>query len=228
MRPDAGRPQRFSAQLTLEVADSDAVRGDAASAAIDRSLGGYAVAVRRDGRGVGTAALVVRVPVKVQDAIARLSGLGRSWRAGADRRPPADLDELEQRERSLREQIARLDAPGCSSQSSPTTRAQLEARLRPAPRAPRFAATGRDEPRGAAWRRFARARARRPAPCRPLARRPHARRSAQRARLGRRRSSASSSSWRRSRSSPRLPRAPVLAPARGRAAARARRRTSGV
>ena len=130
--PTPGRPQRFSAQLTLEVADSDALSAATQQALqITRSLGGYAVSVSYGtAEESGTAALVVRVPTaKVQDAIARLSGLGTivGEQVQIDDLG-GQLDELEQRERSLREQIARLTGRLQQSELTDEARAVLEAR----------------------------------------------------------------------------------------------------
>ena len=130
--PTPGRPQRFSAQLTLEVADSDALSAATQQALqITRSLGGYAVSVSYGtAEESGTASLVVRVPTaKVQDAIARLSGLGTivGEQVQIDDLG-GQLDELEQRERSLREQIARLTARLQQSELTDEARAVLEAR----------------------------------------------------------------------------------------------------
>jgi hypothetical protein len=130
--PVAGRPQRFSAQLTLEVPDSDAL-SDATQQALEltRSLGGYAVSVSYGTADeTGTASLVLRVPTaKVQDAIARLSSLGTIVGEQVQIDDLGDqLQSLEQRERSLREQIARLTARLASEEPTEEQRAVLRAR----------------------------------------------------------------------------------------------------
>jgi hypothetical protein len=130
--PVPGRPQRFSAQLTLEVADSDALSAATQRALqITRSLGGYAVSVSYgSAEDAGTAALVVRVPTeKVQEAITRLSSLGTIAGEQVQIDDLGDqLQSLEQRERSLREQIARLTARLEDEQLTDEQRAVLEAR----------------------------------------------------------------------------------------------------
>lgn len=130
--PVPGRPQRFSAQLTLKVRDSDALSAATQRALqITRSLGGYAVSVSYgSAEDAGTAALVVRIPTeKVQDAIMRLSSLGTIVGEQVQIDDLGDqLQSLEQRERSLREQIARLTARLEHEQLSDEQRAVLEAR----------------------------------------------------------------------------------------------------
>jgi hypothetical protein len=130
--PVPGRPQRFSAQLTLEVPDSDAL-SEATQRALQltRSLGGYAVSVSYgSAEEAGTASLVLRVPTaKVQDAIARLSSLGTIVGEQVQIDDLGDqLQSLELRERSLREQIARLTARLASEELTDEQRAVLQAR----------------------------------------------------------------------------------------------------
>jgi Domain of unknown function (DUF4349) len=130
--PVPGRPQRFSAQLTLEVADSDAL-SDATQRALQltRALGGYAVSVSYGTADeTGTASLVLRVPTaKVQDAIVRLSSLGTIVGEQVQIDDLGDqLQSLEQREHSLREQIARLTARLASEELTDEQRAVLQAR----------------------------------------------------------------------------------------------------
>jgi Domain of unknown function (DUF4349) len=130
--PAPGRPQRYSAQLTLEVADSDALSTATQRALqITRSLGGYAVSVSYgSAEDSGTSSLVVRVPTaRVQDAIVRLSSLGTivGQQVQIDDLG-VQLDELAKRETSLREQIARLTARLQQTELSDEQRAVLEAR----------------------------------------------------------------------------------------------------
>jgi Domain of unknown function (DUF4349) len=130
--PVPGRPQRFSAQLTLEVANSDAL-SDATQQALQltRALGGYAVSVSYGTADeTGTASLVLRVPTaKVQDAIARLSSLGTIVGEQVQIDDLGDqLQSLEQREHSLREQIARLTARLASEELTDEQRAVLQTR----------------------------------------------------------------------------------------------------
>jgi Domain of unknown function (DUF4349) len=130
--PVPGRPQRFSAQLTLEVPTSDAL-SEATQQALQltRSLEGYAVSVSYGtAEETGTASLVLRVPTtKVQDAIARLSNLGTIVGEQVQIDDLGDqLQSLEQRERSLREQIARLTARIASEELTDEQRAVLQSR----------------------------------------------------------------------------------------------------
>jgi hypothetical protein len=112
--PTIGRPQRYSAELTLEVADADALSTATQEAlSVVRSLGGYAVSTSFDATGeTGAAALVVRVPTaKVQDALVRLSALGTIVGQRVQIDDLGDqVSELDRRERNLRERIARLTA----------------------------------------------------------------------------------------------------------------------
>ena len=91
----AKRAQRYSAQITLRVKNLSDVTQDALRQT--RSLGGYVRTVDYgEGRGEGTARLVVRVPIgRVQTAILRFSELGtildqhvsvRDVQPGLDRR----------------------------------------------------------------------------------------------------------------------------------------------
>lgn len=130
--PTAGRAQRVSATLTVEVPDSDAV-SRAAQDALDltRSLGGHVVSASVSTGDEGRAALTVRVPVaKVQEAIVGLSALGRivSQQVTIDDLQES-LDALERRERSVREQIARITARLESEPLDAQTEAVLRARL---------------------------------------------------------------------------------------------------
>jgi len=130
--PDAGRAQRVTATLAVEVADSDAV-SRAAQRALDltRALGGHVVSASVATGEEGSASLIVRVPVtKVQEAIVRLSALGKivSQQITIDDLQER-LDALERRQRSLRAQIAALGARLASEPLDPETRARLEARL---------------------------------------------------------------------------------------------------
>jgi len=131
--PNADRKQRVNATVTLEVADPDAV-SRAAQEALDltRSLGGYVVSASVATGDEGSAALTVRVPVaRVQEAIVQLSALGRivSQQVTIDDLQE-QLDVLERRENSLREQIARISARLESASIDAETRAVLEARRR--------------------------------------------------------------------------------------------------
>lgn len=126
------RAQRVSATLTVEVADSDAV-SRAAQDALDltRALGGYVVSSSVATGEEGSASITVRVPVaKVQDAITRLSGLGRivAQQVTIDDLQ-ATLDELEKREARVSVQVARIQARLATEVLDPQTEAVLRARL---------------------------------------------------------------------------------------------------
>jgi uncharacterized protein DUF4349 len=129
--PTDNRAQRVSATLTVEVSDSDAV-SRAAQDALDltRRLGGHVVSASVATGDEGSAALMVRVPVgKVQEAIVGLSALGRivSQQVTIDDLQES-LDAMERRERSVREQLARISARLESEPLDAQTRAVLEAR----------------------------------------------------------------------------------------------------
>jgi Domain of unknown function (DUF4349) len=129
--PTAGRAQRVSATLTVEVKDPDAVSA-AAQEALDltRRLGGHVVSASVLTGEEGNAALTVRVPVgRIQDAIVELSKLGRivSQQVAIEDLQET-LDRLERRERSVRAQLAIIEARLASDTLDETTRARLEAR----------------------------------------------------------------------------------------------------
>ncbi len=97
---------------------------------ITRDLGGYLVTVSYATTDTGVSALTLKVPTaNVQDAIVRLSGLGKivSQQVQIDDLQ-GQVDELTKRETALREQIARLSARLAASGISAETRATLEAR----------------------------------------------------------------------------------------------------
>ena len=127
------RAQRVSATLTVEVRDSNAVSRAAQDALeLTRSLGGYVVSSSVTTGEQGNASLTVRVPVaRVQDAITRLSGLGRivSQQVTVDDLQE-QLDQLEHRRASLVEQITRITARLESQDLDAETTAALEARRR--------------------------------------------------------------------------------------------------
>jgi hypothetical protein len=130
--PTIGRPQRYSAELTLEVTNADALSTATQEAlSIVRSLGGYAVSTSFDATGeTGAAALVLRVPTaKVQDALVRLSALGTIVGQRVQIDDLGDqVSELDRRERNLRERIARLTARLESQALDAETRAILLSR----------------------------------------------------------------------------------------------------
>jgi hypothetical protein len=127
------RAERVSATLTVEVQDSDAV-ADAAQdvLTLTRSLGGYVVSSNVVTGDEGSAAIVVRVPSdRVQQAIVELSTLGRIVSQQVTIEDlQEELDAMQRRANSLREQIARLTARLESETLDDETRAVLEARRR--------------------------------------------------------------------------------------------------
>jgi len=129
--PTTGRAQRYSAQLTLSVKDVDALSSATQQALrITRDLGGYLVTVSYATSDSGVSSLTLKVPTaNVQDAIVRLSGLGKieSQQVQIDDLQ-GQVDELTKRETLLREQIARLSARLTATDLDAETRATLEAR----------------------------------------------------------------------------------------------------
>lgn len=130
--PTTDRKQRVSATLTVEVRDADAV-SRAAQDALDltRRLGGHVVSASVVTGEEGSASLTVRVPVaKVQEAIVGLSALGRivSQQVTIDDLQES-LDQLERREASVRNQIARIVARLETESLDAQTKAVLQARL---------------------------------------------------------------------------------------------------
>jgi hypothetical protein len=131
--PSPTRPQRYSAELTIEVADADALSKAAQRALrITDSLGGYVVTSSLDAQGEdGTSSLVVRVPTaRVQDAIVRMSELGKIV---GQRVSIEDLggqqDALARQEIALVGEIARLERQLSRSGLAPEERAALRSRL---------------------------------------------------------------------------------------------------
>jgi len=129
--PTAGRAQRYSAQLTLSVKDIDALSNATQQALqITRDLGGYLVTASYATSDTGVSSLTLKVPtVNVQDAIVRLSGLGKivAQQVQIDDLQ-GQVDELTKREGVLREQIARLSARLAASGLDAETEATLQAR----------------------------------------------------------------------------------------------------
>ena len=129
----APRAQKISATLTVEVSDSDGV-SRAAQGALDltRSLGGFVVSSSVATGDEGSASITLRVPVdRVQEAIAGLSGLGRivAQQVTVEDRQES-IDAFQQRSRSLRSQIALVNARLATESLDAETRAKLEARLK--------------------------------------------------------------------------------------------------
>ena len=130
--PALDRVQQVNATLTVEVPDSDGVSSAAQEAlTLTRRLGGHVVTTTvLTGEEAG-ADLTVRVPVaKVQEAIVGLSALGTivSQQVRIDDLQES-VDAFERRQRSLRNQIAVVQARLDGSLDS-ETRARLEQRLK--------------------------------------------------------------------------------------------------
>ena len=129
--PTTGRAQRYSTQLTLSVKNVDALSSATQQALrITRDLGGYLVTVSYATSDTGVSSLTLKVPTAtVQDAIVRLSGLGKivSQQVQIDDLQ-GQVDDLTKQETVLRERIARLSARLTATDLDAETRATLEAR----------------------------------------------------------------------------------------------------
>jgi hypothetical protein len=129
--PTTGRAQRYSAQLTLSVKDIDGLSNATQQALrITRDLGGYLVTASYATSDTGVSSLSLRIPTaKVQEAIVRLSGLGKivGQQVQIDDLQ-GQVDELTKRETALRERIARLSARLATPGLDAETQATLEAR----------------------------------------------------------------------------------------------------
>ena len=131
--PATARPQRYAAELTLEVEDAAAL-GAATQRArqITDSLGGFVLSSSLDTTGEnGASSLVVRVPTtRVQEAIVRLSALGS---VVAQRISVEDLggqiDALARQESALVAEIGRLERQLARTRLTPEERASLRGRL---------------------------------------------------------------------------------------------------
>jgi hypothetical protein len=131
--PSTTRPQRYAAELTLEVAGADELsRATQRALSVTRSLGGYVVETSFDTQGdSGTSSLVLRVPTaKVQEAIVRISELGTivSQRVSIEDLG-AQIDELGRQEAVLAGEIARLEKQLARDDLTPEERAVYRARL---------------------------------------------------------------------------------------------------
>ncbi len=136
--PVAGRAQRYSATLTLEVDDTDAL-SDATQRALAtaRDLGGYVVSVHYATGADGAASMTLSVPTaRAGDAVTRLSALGTILAQDVQ------IDDLQGSLDALDKQIARVRAQiaalGAAIEEAPTAaerarlterRAQARARL---------------------------------------------------------------------------------------------------
>jgi len=111
--PVAGRAQRYSAALSLQVEDTDALSSATQQAlAIARDLGGYVVSVHYATGDDGVASVTLRVPSSnAADAVTRLSGLGTILGQNVQIDDlQATLGTLDRREQQLRARIAALTA----------------------------------------------------------------------------------------------------------------------
>jgi hypothetical protein len=109
--PVAGRVQRYSAALSLQVENTDALSEATQRAlAIARDLGGHVVSVNYATGDQGSATMTLRVPsANAADAVTRLSSLGPIL---AQNVPIDDLEEsraaLDRRQQQVRARIAAL------------------------------------------------------------------------------------------------------------------------
>jgi hypothetical protein len=111
--PTAGRAQRYSAALSLQVEDSDALSDATQQAlAIARDLGGYVVSVHYATGDEGSASLTLRVPsTNAADAVTRLSSLGTILAQDVQIDDLQEsLDGLDRRQQQVRARIAALTA----------------------------------------------------------------------------------------------------------------------
>jgi Domain of unknown function (DUF4349) len=129
--PATDRAERYAAQLTLEVADGDAVSAATQRALrITRDLGGYIVSTQVATSDTGSASLTLRVPhARAQEAITRLTELGTIVSQNVQIDDLQDsLDALTKRIAHLRTQLAALDAQLAGDNLDPVQRVQLAAR----------------------------------------------------------------------------------------------------
>jgi hypothetical protein len=111
--PASGRAQRYSATLTLEVDDTDALSSATQQAlAIARDLGGYVVSVQYATGESGAASLTLRVPSgQAATAVTRLSDLGTILAQNVQIEDLQEsLDDLDRRIEQARAQVAALTA----------------------------------------------------------------------------------------------------------------------
>ncbi|HEY1317619.1 MAG TPA: DUF4349 domain-containing protein [Gaiella sp.] len=126
--PIAGRAQRYSAALSLQVEDTDALSDATQQAlAIARDLGGYVVSVHYATGDEGSASLTLRVPSEnAADAVTRLSSLGTILAQNVQIDDLQEsLDSLDRRQQQVRARIAALTA-AIDRAESDAERARLE------------------------------------------------------------------------------------------------------
>jgi Domain of unknown function (DUF4349) len=125
--PLTGRAQRYVANLTLAVEDTDAL-SDATQRAltIARDLGGYVVAVQYATGADGTASVTLRLPsARAGDAVTRLSALGTILAQNVQIQDLQEsLDGLDREVARLRARVAALTAQ-LERATSPVERARL-------------------------------------------------------------------------------------------------------
>ena len=125
--PVTGRAQRYSANLTLAVEDTDALSEATQRAlTITRDLGGYVVSVQYATGTDGAAALTLRVPsARAADAVTRLSGLGKIVAQSVQIDDLQEsLDTLDRQLERVRAQIAALTV-AIAKAETPAERARL-------------------------------------------------------------------------------------------------------
>jgi hypothetical protein len=125
--PLTGRAQRYVANLTLAVEDTDALSEATQRAlTIARDLGGYVVAVQYATGADGAASVTLRVPsARAGDAVTRLSGLGTIVAQNVQIQDLQEsLDGLDRELERLRARIAALTAQ-LERTTSPADRARL-------------------------------------------------------------------------------------------------------
>ena len=128
--PASGRAQDYQAQIGIEVKDTDALSTATKRAmTIAQSLGGYVVASQYASSDTGTASITLRVPaVKVQDAIAQLTALGKLTSQQVQIQDLQEqLDQLARDVTVLRGRIAHITALLANPNLTPERRAQLTA-----------------------------------------------------------------------------------------------------
>ncbi len=111
--PIGDRAERYSAALSLQVDDTDALSSATQQAlAIARDLGGYVVSVHYATGDAGVASVTLRVPSSnAADAVTRLSSLGTILGQNVQIDDLQEtLDTLDRREQQLRARIAALTA----------------------------------------------------------------------------------------------------------------------
>jgi Domain of unknown function (DUF4349) len=129
--PATTRAERYAAQLTLEVADPDAVSAATQQALkITRDLGGYIVSAQVASGETGYGSLTLRVPhARAQEAITRLTQLGTIIAQNVQVEDlQSSLDALTKRITQLRTQLAAIDARLLAGDLDSVERAQLQAR----------------------------------------------------------------------------------------------------